>query len=502
MRLLRKNALSIYLMTALCGSASVHAASQQVVPGPVPQAEANSSIPGQDIPAVWWQLFQSRQIDTLLKRAIKTHPDTETAQAALHKAQAYTSAYHGFFYPAVAEDVMPESDQLAGSADGDSPQSHVAASGTDPAASVSQIPAYYGFRAASLKVAYEPDIFSLKSGEVDMPRNHAGVKQMQLEAAYITLASNTVAAAIQQASLMAQIEAQLRIVSLNQHALEIVRNQLKLGYVTEKEVTKQEMTSARAQQQLTPLQQQLEQTRDLLRILAGPDQDAEGTDMTERDVEDVFSLENLHLLQDLPASLQSRLVELRPDVRVALARLNYTSGQYGVAIAHTMPQFTVTASKEGMDSYSTWLARSGGAFFQKKDVAQAVFESRALRSRPFAAKQELTQAAMQYRSVVAAALQNVADALRAIKNGDRELKAAEKAAQKATSLGDQTREQYQSGAVDFQNLLVVQQNEQLAAIKLIQAQTTQLGNTAVLFQALGGGWWGNGNTGRQQAKHP
>jgi outer membrane protein TolC len=51
-----------------------------------------------------------------------------------------------------------------------------------------------------------------------------------------------------------------------------------------------------------------------------------------------------------------------------------------------------------------------------------------------------------------------------------------------------TRKQYEAGAVDFQTFLVAQQNEQLAVINLIRAQTNRLGNTAALFHALGGGW--------------
>jgi outer membrane protein TolC len=56
-------------------------------------------------------------------------------------------------------------------------------------------------------------------------------------------------------------------------------------------------------------------------------------------------------------------------------------------------------------------------------------------------------------------------------------------------MGDLTRKQYEAGAVDFQTLLMAQQNEQLATINLVQAQTNRLGDTAALYQALGGGWW-------------
>ncbi len=63
-----------------------------------------------------------------------------------------------------------------------------------------------------------------------------------------------------------------------------------------------------------------------------------------------------------------------------------------------------------------------------------------------------------------------------------------------------TRKQYEAGSVDFQTLLVAQQNEQFAIINLVQAQTNRLGDTAALFQALGGGWWNRGAQEKAGAK--
>ena len=41
----------------------------------------------------------------------------------------------------------------------------------------------------------------------------------------------------------------------------------------------------------------------------------------------------------------------------------------------------------------------------------------------------------------------------------------------------------------YQNLLAAQQSYQLAVVTLVQAQSGRLGDTAALYQALGGGWW-------------
>ncbi|OIR19683.1 outer membrane protein OprM precursor [mine drainage metagenome] len=512
---LRKTPISICLLTALCGCAAgpdfkrpdapaapgyaAPVATQPTESAQTLHGEAQKFVPGQDIPSDWWKLFQSPQIDALIKRAFKTNPDIEAAQAALQQAREYTAAQQGFFYPTVAASYSPSRNKLAGNMGGNSPgqqgNGSVIQTYSNPAGPKYNGPAYYNFHIAQLTVGYVPDVFGVNRRQVESAQAQVEMQQLQLEATYITLASNVVAAAIQEASLRAQIEAQLKIVSLNQQALEIVRNQLKLGYVSEMEVTQQEMASALAQQALVPLQQQLEQTRDLLRVLAG--------NTPDRDIDETFTLEGLHLPQELPLSLPSRLVQQRPDVRIAEAQLHYASAQYGVAIANTLPQFAITGAIGGMASSPTWMFKNGGGFFDLTgNVAQTIFDGGTLRAKSRAAKQGLTQAGAQYRGVVMAALQNVADTLYVIQSDARALKAAAKAAQAAGKMGELTRKQYEAGAVDFQTLLVAQLNEQLANINLVQAQTNRLGDTAALFQALGGGWWNHDQTSKVGAKQP
>ncbi|OIR05589.1 outer membrane protein OprM precursor [mine drainage metagenome] len=497
-----KNSVSFCLLAALCGCAAgpdfkhpaapaaasygAPAVTQDTATAPVPLGETQKFVPAQDIPADWWTLFQSPQIDALIKRAFKANPDIEAAQAALRQAEEYTAAQQGFFYPTVGASYSPSRNKLAGNMGGNSPgiqgNGTVIQTYSNPAGPIYNGPAYYNFHVAQVTVGYVPDVFGMNRRMVESAQAQVEMQQMQLEATYITLASNVVAAAIQEASLRAQIAAQLKIVSLDQQALEIVRNQLKLGYVSEMDVTQQELTCALAQQALVPLQQQLEKTRDLLRVLAGntPDQD----------IDETFTLDSLHLPQKLPLSLPSRLVEQRPDVRIAEAQLHYASAQYGVAIANTLPQFAITGAIGGMASSPSWMFKSGGGFFDLTgNVAQTIFDGGTLRAKSRAAQQGLNLAGAQYRSVVMAALQNVADALYVIQSDAQALKAAATAAQAAGKMGDLTQKQYEAGAVDFQTLLVVQQNEQLANINLVQAQTNRLGDTAALFQALGGGWW-------------
>lgn len=54
---------------------------------------------------------------------------------------------------------------------------------------------------------------------------------------------------------------------------------------------------------------------------------------------------------------------------------------------------------------------------------------------------------------------------------------------------DLTKKQYETGYVNYQQLLASEQNYQQSVIALIQAETNRFGDTAALYQALGGGWW-------------
>jgi len=95
----------------------------------------------------------------------------------------------------------------------------------------------------------------------------------------------------------------------------------------------------------------------------------------------------------------------------------------------------------------------------------------------------------QYRSTVIAAYQNVADTLHALVSAADELSAANEAERAAKKTLDLTRAQKVSGYVNYLVLLQAEQAYEQALLTLVQAQTTRFGDTAALFEALGGGWW-------------
>jgi NodT family efflux transporter outer membrane factor (OMF) lipoprotein len=470
----------------------------QTASAPAPLGGPQRLDPTKEIPHDWWTLFQSRPLNALIERAFNANPSIAAAQAALRQADEYVSAQQGYFYPTVAADYSVSRYKLAGNMGGNSPgvqQNGQVIQAGSVTGSPPVSPAYYNFHTAQLTVGYVPDLFGANRRAVESLQAQRDAQRYQLEATYLTLASNVVAAALQEASLRAQIAANESIVAASRDNLAIMQKQFALGYVSALDVAGQQAALAQAKQGLIPLKKQLELTRDLLRALAGGLQD--------QDVPETFELASLHLPEDLPLSLPSKLVDRRPDVRMAEAQLHAASAQYGVAVANLYPQFSISGAAGGMATSPGWMFRSGGQFFNlTADVAYTLFDGGTLRARSRAAQQAMAQAAAEYRGTVITAVQNVADTLHAIQYDAEALKAAADTAHAMEATRDLTRKQYQLGDASYQMVLLAEQNYQQAQIALIQAQTNRLGDTAALYQALGGGWWNRSEASAAEPQDP
>jgi NodT family efflux transporter outer membrane factor (OMF) lipoprotein len=336
-----------------------------------------------------------------------------------------------------------------------------------------------------LNVSYPLDVFGGIRRQVEAAEANEDYEHYELAAAYITLTSNVVTAAVQEASLRAQIAATQQIIDIEADELKVLREQLSLGGVAGGAVLAQEATLAQARTSLPPLQKQLDQTRNQLAALAGR--------LPSEDIGATFELSQLTLPRELPLSLPSKLVEQRPDIRAADAQLHQASAEVGVALANEFPQVSITGSFGNVGSPAGALLNPGvGIWSIGGSVAQTIFDGATLLHKERAAVAAFDQAAAQYKSTVIGAFQDVANAIRALQADADSLAAAaaaEDAANKSLAL---SREQYQVGAIPYTALLTAEQLAQQAAVTRAQAQAARYADTAALFQALGGGWWNAG----------
>jgi len=426
--------------------------------------EAQRFLQGQDLPHDWWTLFQSPRLNALVVRAVTANPTLVAAERALRQAMELVAAQRGLFYPTAQGSFSP---------------SYQRASATlSPPLSTDQLT--YSLYTAQVAVGFTPDVFGGNHRQVESLLGQAEAQRFQLEAAYVTLTSNVVAAAVQEASLRAQIAATHEIIAIVSRSLALVRRQFELGAVAGLDVAAQEAALAQVEQALPPLQKQLEQNRNLLTALLGR--------LPSDDPDETFDLASLRLPEDLPVGLPSKLVEQRPDVRATEAQLHAASAQIGVAVANRLPQFTITAAVGGTATSMSQMFANGNPFWSViGNVAQTIFDAGTRLHQQRAAEAAFEQAAAQYHSTVITAFQNVADALYALAADAESLKAAVAAERAAKITLDLTLKAQQLGAVDYLKLLSAQQAYQQTLLTRVQAHGNRLADTAALFHALGGG---------------
>ena len=435
---------------------------------------AQTFVMGADVGGQWWTLYRSPQLNALVEEALRANPTVAAAQASLRQAREKLFATQGTLFPQIDANASGSKNFLQNSGSG--------TSGTIGP---------YGVAAASLSVSYAPDLFGGVRRQVESQAAQAEYQRYQLEATYLTLTANVVIAVINVASLRAQIASTNEVVAIVGNQLNLVKTQFDLGGTSRLEVLAQEAALATTRATLPPLEGALAQQRNSLMALLGrlPDQDRG----------EVVDLDQLHLPEELPLSLPSKLVEQRPDVRSAEAQLHAASANVGVAIANQLPQFTITGqygpTAAALENILLPQLQLGQTIWQignwmlTYSVLQPLFDGGTLEHTKRAALAALDASAATYRNIVLQAFADVANALRAIQSDANSLRAQSESEKASAASLDLSQQQFTMGAVAFPILLTAQQTYHNAVLLRVKAQAARYSDTAALFQALGGGWW-------------
>lgn len=424
-------------------------------------------ISGADIPADWWTLFHSKELNALIEDALAHNADLKAAQAALLVAHETTLAQRGNYLPKLSAGASITREK-------------------DPSATLAPVPANNSFAytliTPQLSVSYTPDIFGLNKRTVESLAAQEQASRYQMIAVDITLSTNVANAVFQKASLDDQIDATNELIGINRQMLSLLQYQHSKGYAAGPDVAAQEAQLKQLEATLPPLVKQREQQDHLIAVLTGrfpsqlPDQR--------------FSLASLSLPSDLPLSLPSTIVSQRPDVLQAEANMHSASAQVGVATANRLPNITLSGNAGSNALAIGQLFGPGTGFWNIGAALLApIFDGGTLLHQQRGARAAYQQAAEQYRGTVLTAFQNVADTLSALEHDAEALKSTAAATDAAKTSLDLARLRYKDGYDSYLAVLNAEQAYEQQRLSLVQAEAARYSDTAALFQALGGGWW-------------
>ena len=197
-------------------------------------------------------MFHSKELDGLIAEALQANPSLQAAQAALWQAKENLYAQRGKLLPSIDANSSATREQFS--------PAEFGGAGS---------PSIFNLFQATVNVSYAPDVFGGQRRQIESTQAQAEYQRFELEATYLTLTSNVVTAAVQEASLRGQIEATLDIIKAETDQLDVVRNQFTVGAAARTDVLTQQSEVATAQATLPPLQKQLEQQHHVLLALIG-----------------------------------------------------------------------------------------------------------------------------------------------------------------------------------------------------------------------------------------
>lgn len=424
-------------------------------------------IQGQDIPAKWWLLFSSPELNDLIRVGLQNSPNLQAGMAALRKAQENANAEFGsVLYPSVSASLTGQRQRLSNTTFG------------DPNAGGSVFNLYN----ASVNVSYNIDFFGGGRRAIESLAAQVDYQRFVLEATYLSLTANIMTTAIAAASLQAQVEATKESLTAQEKQLNLMQQQLKAGGISEIDLLAQQARVAQTRASIPGLEKNYAQTRHSLSILTGL--------LPSEDDLPIPRLDSLQLPAELPLSIPADLIKQRPDVAASAALLHAASAQIGIVTAEFFPALSLQGSK-GSESniFHQILKANTNVWSIEAQLLQPIFNGGSLMAKRRASIAAYEQSSAEYRATVLQAFQNVADSLRALEKDANALQAqqtAEQAAHKRLQLAEK---QYQVGAISFIELLSAEQDYQQMLVNRIQAQTLRYTDTVALFQALGGGWW-------------
>ena len=415
------------------------------------------------LPAQWWELFQSPQLNSMVRDALANSPTLAQATARLRQAQEELRARSGAAkFPTVT-----------GSASVEQKQVNLAAFGVP-----FPNPSPFTLLNGSVAVSYALDIFGGKRRQIEALRSQVDFQQWQLEGARLMLAGNVVSAAIRQAQLQQQVAITRQMLRAEQQQLAITEQRRAAGGTTDFEVHRQQSLVAQTQALIPALEQQLDTINNQLAVLMGKSP-------AEARVQTV-SLDSLRLPQDLPLSLPSSLVRQRPDIRAAEALLHRASAEVGVATANLYPQIVLSGSGGGIGTSFT----SGGDIWDVgAGLTQPIFNGGALHAEKRRAVAAYDEAGSTYKQTVLTAFQQVADTLYAIQHDSEALQAREQASTEAAAAYRIASDRYRAGGISQLALLDAERQQLQTTLDRTASAAARFADSATLFEALGGGWW-------------
>lgn len=411
-------------------------------------------------PGEWWKRYESAALDALVDEGLAHSPSLAAARGSMRAAREALRAQTGqAFLPSVDAGFDPTRERTLG-------------------LPIFPQPTYLAnIFAGEVQAAYTFDFFGASTLANRALARQVDRQACELIAARRALATNIVVAAINAASLQAQLAATEHLVALTEQQAELTAARRRLGSVSNDDALAADAAAANAAAAPPALRAQLLAVRHALAVLLGrtPDRAPEA-----------LALDTLHLPGNIPVAVPSELLHQRPDIQAAEAAVRAAADQAGASQAGIFPSLTLSAAYgRGAFDWSTFHSPAGIIWSVGAGLTEPLFHGGAIRARAREYAAQYDSAVAQYRQTVLGAFENVADTLVALEEDANTLAQTDRAAQAAAAAARDAEARYRLGALPWAARLAAAGQADGAEVQYLRARAARLADTAALFDSMG-----------------
>ena len=409
------------------------------------------------VPDDWWTLFNDTALNDLQKQVLVGNENLKASAAQVELARAALGTARAPASPNLGVSAGSTNSVLPGG--------------------ISATPS----NSLAANASWELDLWGRVSGNVNSAQARLQASSADLAAARWSLQALLTQTYFSLRSAEAQGLLLERSVAAYQRSLELTQNRYAGGIASAADVAQATTQLRSTQAQLIESQSSRAQLEHAIATLLG--KSVAG-----------FSLPRTATLPatpPVPVQLPSELMQRRPDIAAASARVAAANAQIGVAQSAFFPAITLSASAGFRGTDLLELIGAPNLFWSLGPVlALAVFDGGARKAAEESARASTDQATASYRQTVLTALQEVEDNLVVAASLDEQSTLQTDALAGAQRNLDITNNQYKAGTVSYLNVVSAQATALSAERTLLDVRNRRLAAIAVLLKNLGGRWTG------------
>ncbi len=192
---------------------------------------------------------------------------------------------------------------------------------------------------------------------------------------------------------------------------------------------------------------------------------------------------------DVPIGVPSQLLERRPDIQQAEAKLVAANARVGVARAQYFPQISLTSMGGAASSQLNSIFSSPNTYwYAAGSVSQPIFEGGRIRSNYRLSKAQQQEMLLEYQKAILGALKDVSNSLVSYKETRERREEQFEHVKSASDAVRLARLRYSGGNASYLEVLTTDTDLYSAQLLLAQAQQEEAASLVQLYTALGGGW--------------